>query len=90
MRKSQRKAAQIEAEELEQNNRRISRAKGFAKMNERDRGWARLKELRGNNVIMVWGVRDDLAADNLFRLIINREEELVLDAEEMRKYLRWA
>ena len=89
MRKSQRKAAQIEAEELGQNNRRISRAKGFAKMNERDRGWGRLNELGGNDVIMVWGVRDDLATANLFKLIVDKKE-LILDAEEIRKYLRWA
>jgi len=89
VRQSKTKAAQLQAEMAEANRRdKRERAFYFGK-NERDRGWGRLRDLRGADVVMVWGVRDDLAAANKFKLVINGQE-LILDAEEVRRCLRWA
>lgn len=82
----------IKAEKAKDDRQR-SRAKGFSKMRERDAGWGKLRDYaRGSGVIMLWGF--DHHADNsgVFKLVIDdgtREIEVVLNAEEIRRYLRW-
>ena len=77
------------AAEIARDNRRQRRNRAFNFMSDvRDRGWTQLGELRGNEVVMVWGVKDELSNDNKFKLLVNGTE-LILDAEEVRKWIRW-
>lgn len=91
MRKSQRSAAQIEAEELHDFKRKSKRNAALTKLvPERDRGWGRIKDYnQGREVYIEWFV--DKFPDNMFGIRLDgaNGELLVLDAEELRKYLRW-
>lgn len=80
----------LEAEQ-KADKRRQDRSKGFSLMKDRDRGYARLRPYysSASEVIMHWGVDDS----NLFKLEIlpynGKTIELILDAEEVRKQIRW-
>lgn len=71
--------------------RRQDRNNGFSLMKERDRGFAKLRPYysSASEVIMHWGVDDS----NLFKLEIRpykgKTIEVILDAEEVRKQIRW-
>lgn len=91
MRTSKLTAEEVVQAERSKDERVHSRAKGFAKMKERDAGVARLT----NGVVMHWGQQD-----GAFALTIpsyhepgrSREVEprmVVFDAEEFRRSLRW-
>lgn len=90
MRKSKLTAAEIQAAEKAVEERKQSRKSGFDKMKERDLGHARLHDYnRSEEVWMHWGFDD-----TLFRLEIKGGKnhpalELVFDAEEFRRSLRW-
>ena len=88
MRKSQRKAAEIEAEELTEFKRRSKRDRVYKEvLPERERGWGRLIDYdKGRDVRMEWFT--DRFPGNKFGLRIGGQL-LVLDAEEVRRYLRW-
>lgn len=88
MRKSQRKAAEIEAEELTDFRRRSKRNRVYREIvPERERGWGRLKDYnKGTEVIMDW--TPEKFPDNHFGIKL-AGKLVVLDAEELRRYLRW-
>lgn len=88
MRKSKRSAAEIEAEELTDYKRRSKRNQVFKTLvPERDRGWGRLKDYnKGQEVIIDWTT--DKFPDNMFGLKLGGKL-VVLDAEELRRFLRW-
>lgn len=89
MRKSTQTAQELLQIEMEADNRRRSRAKGFAKMKERDEGWARLHEYHHNaDIKMRWDLNDQAVVDNKFALVVNGRQ-YILDAEEVRRWLRW-
>lgn len=81
-------AAEIEAIEQTEANRIASRKTGLSLIEVRDRGWGRLRELSGSDVVLVWGVKDSLHKAGLFKLVVDKKE-LILDGEEFRKWLRW-
>jgi hypothetical protein len=89
MRKSQTSALDLEEQELAEHRQKESRRGGLSLVELRDRGWARVREVKGREATFIWGVKDDLAAENLFKIKVGKEE-YIFDAEEFRKYLRWA
>lgn len=98
MRKGKLTSDEILAAEKAKDDRVQSRKQGFAKMKERDAGWARFS----NGVIMRWhvpsswseeihGVRTltgNHIPEGCFILKVGKQEEM-FDAEEFRKSLRW-
>ena len=92
MRKSKTSALELEEQELAQAKHKEARKGGFTLMEIRDRGWGHLAPLYGSaqEVVMLWAT----GRDNDFKLIIKpykgKTIEVVLDAEQVRKYLRWA
>ena len=88
MRKSQRKAAEIETEELTEFKRRSKRDRVYKEvLPERERGWGRLRDYRdGKDIIIEWF--PGKYRGNHFGLEVDKEL-IVLDAEEVRRYLRW-
>lgn len=82
---------EILATEMAVDKRRQDRGKGFSLMKERDRGHAKLRPYysSASEVIMHWGVDDT----NLFKLEIRpykgKTIEVILDAEDVRKHIRW-
>lgn len=89
MRTSKLTSQDIEEAEKAADDRKHSRAKGFSLMGVRDRGWGRLYELNGRDCVMIWGVKDELAADHLFKLLIDGKE-YIFSVDEFQKWLRWA
>ena len=89
MRSSQTSALDLEEQEFSKERQKHSRKGGLSLMEVRDRGYGKVYEMKGNDVTLIWGVRDDLAHENLFKLKIGRQE-YIFDAEEFRKFLRWA
>lgn len=96
MRQSKISSEEALVAELATDNRRITRAAGFAKMHERDRGY----RLLSNGSMILWHVDKDaegralgavmpnLPSDS-FKLIINGKEHL-FNTDEFRQSLRWA
>ena len=87
MRKSKQSAAQLEEMALAEDRRRTKRNGAFQVMKIRDRGWVVLRDIKGSEVIMIWGT-PELDAANCFKLRVHGKE-VVLDAEEFRRFLRW-
>lgn len=93
MRKAKLTSDEILAAEKAADDKQQTRKTGFAKMSERDRGWVRLS----NGVIMEWHVARPLVEfearknvpDGKVILRIDKED-MVFDAEELKKWLRWA
>ena len=56
--------------------------------NVRDRGYGRVLELGGADVVMLWNLSEKAEHDQTFKLIIG-SKEYYFDAEQFRKYLRW-
>lgn len=79
----------LEAEKSKDDRQR-SRVKGFDKMKERDAGFGRLRDYQGKaqEIYLLWGYEGKFKLD--IRLYGGETVELVLDAEEFRRYLRWA
>lgn len=90
---------EILATEMAADKRRQGRGNGFIKMKERDQGFVHLS----NGVLMLWptveswseGTTSDGTTITLRTDPNIREGEVILDgkrydAEELRKYLRWA
>lgn len=79
--------------ELAADERRLSRAAGYAKMDERDQGYQRLS----NGTTMLWSVGRPLedgearrnVPENMFALVIDGREHF-FDTDEFRNSLRWA
>lgn len=80
-------ADEIEAAEKAKDERTQSRRRGFDKMKERDQNYAFIRDYNTSSPILVrWGEYPG-------KFIIgakNRQKDLVFDAEELRKWLRWA
>lgn len=56
---------------------------------ERDQGYGLLIDLKNKKPVkMYWDFNEQATADGIFRLVVG-EEEVYLDAEQVRKYLRW-
>lgn len=89
MKKSSLTRDEILAAEEAAENRRNSRAKGFDLMKVRDTGHGLIRDYggRAQEIWMLWGY------DGKFKLSIRlyggEDLELVLDGEEVRKWLRW-
>lgn len=93
MRKSRQTVAEIEAADKAADDRKSSRSRGFSLMDIRDRGWARLE----TGQAILWHVDTDLA-DNEVRdyvpkgklKLVTDKQILMLDADELGRYQRWA
>lgn len=94
-RKSKLSAVEIAGLEEAEYTRRETRNSGFAKMKERDLGLGRLYDYNGGkSVVMDWRMDEDGIKDQLFKLRIGQAGDkcqhlLVLDAEQVRRHLRW-
>lgn len=95
------RTSDISVEEVEKAEQAVadrveSRKRGFAKMHERDAGGARIRNYIGGEIIMYWptvrepedGEAMRVVPDNMFLLVVDGKEVLI-DAEEFRKHLRW-
>jgi len=90
MRTTQLSGNEILAAEQAADDRRLHRNSGYSLMKDRDRGYARLQTYYNSprDVVMKWGVDDS----QLFELQVRANGKtinIVLDAEEFRKHLRW-
>ncbi len=83
--------------EKAKDDRKRSRRRGYAKMEERDAGTARIRNYNGSEVRMLWHIPEDRreeglcysgVSDGMFILEF-AGKKLVFDAEEFRKWLRW-
>lgn len=88
MRKTTQDYKTIQAAEKAVEDRRLSRATGFAKIDERDRNYTVLKNYAGGRVIMRWNLSDFDNAHQRF-MLTDGNRNIVLDAEELRRSLRW-
>jgi hypothetical protein len=94
-RKANVSAEEILKAEKAKEARQKHRAKGFEKMKERDQGFARLRDRnKGREIHFLWGYDPFMEDNNLFKLEIKGRNgdppmDLVLSAEEVRRYLRW-
>lgn len=89
MRRSKLKAAEIEAQELADNQRKQNRRNGMSLMPERDQGWGKLS----NGQVIEWPVDAPLQELVPRRVIPNGQvviDEIFYDVDELRRYLRWA
>lgn len=90
-------AADIQAAEKAQDERRFKRGRAFRTIELRDQGWAKLKDYNGSEVVMFWHSPEELE-DGEVRKQVSPEKFLLLahgkilafDTEEFRKVLRWA
>lgn len=94
MRKSHLSASEIEAEELEEYNRKRTRKRGYSMMSVRDRGYSILN----NGVKIVWPVAGEWSEEQggiqtksgtgvptgHFKL-----DGKLYDADDFRRFLRW-
>lgn len=89
MKKSSLTRDEILAAEEAAENRRRSRAKGFDLMKTRDSGHGLIRDYGGKvqEIWMLWGYDGKFKLD--IRLYGGKNLELVLDGEEVRKWLRW-
>lgn len=93
MRNSKITAEDALATELAANDRKESRATGFAKMHERDKGYEHLS----NGVSIIWPTRREPAEyealrrvpEGNFVLVVDGKDYL-FDTDEFRQQLRWA
>jgi len=92
-RKSKLSATEIAELENAEYQRREIRKTGFQKMKERDLGYGRLRDYNGHKAVwMDWRMTAEYESDQLFKMVIGSGDEkitIVLDAEEVRKHLRW-
>lgn len=89
-RKSKLSSEEIEEMELTEDNRRKVRNMGFEKMRERDLGYGFLVDYQGKRkIVMDWRMSREHEADQLFKLVLPGGQTLVLDAEQVRRHLRW-
>lgn len=92
-RKSKLSATEIAELEQSEYQRREIRNMGFQKMKERDLGYGRLRDYNGKKAVwMDWRMDKEYENDQLFKMVIgsgNDKVTIVLDAEEVRKHLRW-
>lgn len=89
-RKSKLTSTEIEELELSEDNRRKTRNMGFAKMKERDLGYGFLVDYQGKRrIVMDWRMSKEHEANQLFKLVLPGGQTLVLDAEQLRRHLRW-
>jgi hypothetical protein len=57
---------------------------------QRDRSAASVREYSLNHrVRLYWDLNEEATRDMMFRMVIDNDIELILDAEEMMRYLRW-
>lgn len=86
---------EIQQAEQAEDDRRTGRNKGYRLMRDRDRGWARLS----NGVLIQWRIPDPLSTDQLpdYYMFPARVpagmvaiDGKLYDAEDLRKWLRWA
>jgi hypothetical protein len=98
MQKSKQTPEEIEAIERAADNRRISRNNGFSLMSVRDRGWVTISEMRTGEVNLFWHIDRPLVdgevrvnvPPGMIRIDMGGDKWLLFDAEELRKFLRWA
>lgn len=91
-RKSKNSFDELLAIEKAADDRKNSRATGFAKMHERDKSWHRLS----NGVIIAWPVNRKIEEGEVrkhvpeghFLLVINGKE-ILFDADEFSRWIRW-
>lgn len=92
-RKGELTAEEVLAAEKAVDDRKQSRNRGFSMMKVRDRGAADLKDYAGHSQVRIeWAYNRHVDAMGLFKLVIDRggnRNEIILDAEEFRKWLRW-
>lgn len=84
---------EILAIEKAKDERQRNRRKGFSMMTVRDKGWARLS----NGTAMLWHSEAPLKPGEVRRnipegsfVLVMGGEERLFDAEEFRRWLRWA
>ena len=87
MRQSKQTAQEIEQIERAEADQRSSRNRGLSMMEIRDRGWVNLS----NGIKMFWDAEDSpvMVPGNHFLLQVGGRR-YCFDAEEFRKWLRWA
>jgi hypothetical protein len=92
MRQSKITPDEIEAAEKAADERKSRRGMGFSLMNVRDRGWVRLN----TGHIMCWHVKRPLEdgenrqnVPNGHFVIKTDKEDIMFEADEFQKYLRW-
>lgn len=98
MKQSKLSGEEILAAEKAKDDRKQSRGRGFAKMDERDSGGAVLRDYNaGGPVLIYWHVpperREDGVAyqhvpEGMFSLKVDNKI-IAFDAEEFRRWLRW-
>lgn len=85
--------AELESNEYSEHERKELRKTGFAKMKERDAGVGRLYDYHGHKEVWVdWRLNEKYQDDQMFKLVIGSGKDkvtLVLDAEQLRRHLRW-
>lgn len=86
---------EIEKAEKAKEDRLKIRNQGLSMRKIRDRGWAKLKNYKGGEILMLYGPEVSLDMDNkgLFKLVFKdsagKKTELVLQADEINRWLRW-
>lgn len=83
--------------EKAKSERAYNRGRAFRIMELRDKGWAKLKNYNGGEVVMLWHVPGDLEEGEVRTIIppdrfLLRIDNITLafDTEEFKKWLRWA
>lgn len=93
-RKTKLTSAEIAELEMDEAEHKAVRNTGFQKMKERDLGYGRLRDfnMRGEEVWMDWRMSREDEASQLFKLVVGKGRDktiIVLDAEQVRRHLRW-
>lgn len=102
MRNTKITAEEIEATEVAAEARKQNRNQGFSMMSVRDQGYTKIRDLNGRGVALLWPTAREALEGEAFRRIpegafvmefrgeSGKMENLVFDAEELKKWLRWA
>lgn len=86
-----------EIEQIEEATQKSNRKSGFALMSVRDRGWAYIQSINGQRIRTHWHVDREPEEYEVMRnvppghfLMVTDDAEILVDAEQLRKWLRWA
>lgn len=92
-RQSKLTSAEIAELELSEAERKAIRNTGYQKMKERDLGYGRVRDYnQGKEVWVDWRMSREDEQSQLFKMVVGTGKEktiIVLDAEQMRRHLRW-
>lgn len=86
-------SAELAEMEMAEYDRKAIRNTGFAKMKERDLGYGRLIDYNQHKEVwMDWRLEKEYEDDQMFKMVIGTGRDkitIVLDAEQLRRHLRW-